>query len=424
MDTGKLVELGFNLGQINLLIKMENEIGAYVESLNPFVSVETLRTLKNFINNHEVNKTFIKKVLIPIANANEKDYFDKITDFKDVKLNKVLFEAYTSGADLSKLPENATAWQIESYIKHKKDGKDVSSLINRGFFPSQIDLLANYLSYDLSKFDPKMNDSDIELFAKCVGCGIDPFIYDIKPKAKLEYFLQELINGNDLSEYLDLDTTALKFIKEVNSADIDDIVEILRNGYTIPQSKVMLEFKKEGVDFSKVSHVKKLSNLKALLFLKKNDADFHVFDKILDNISNEDLYKEIASNIDKVFLINPDYVDLLINNDYTSGQVSLISFVLEKGIDPKPFMKTGFNERQIESIFSNTRILSSRKINIDYEKILHPEICDLLMDQMFELSGLGFDIDATRYIEDKQINKKINQKEIATKLKYIEEDIR
>ncbi len=403
MKLEKLKEEGFDFMQVNILMQFP-DIKALV-FLKPNASVQSLRKLKIFLNEH-ITTNEVNKILVKAVNEGNDAFLDykplsTIKDFSSIKDEYAsrAYKCFIAGLDMSQLDSNITVKELDLYKKYKKAGKDILTLLGRGFNESQISVLSDYLSYDLSKFESKFTVERISFFCQCLKHGIDPF--DRKEDVSInrhDIYLKAKLKNIDLSEYSDVNPNGLKYLLEISSKTRRKTAGILlKKGYSVNKTKCLLELLDEKIDIAKYEKITDTNILKAVVnFARCKLHNPSLIDKMLDmydeveystlinayadleDVSKQYLFEKFLEKkmstsqilIASTAISYGQMYEALFEKDFSSDQFFVLDKYIKEGVDISPILNEKFSSEVMEA----TMLLTQHGVKLDFTNFSYEQL--------------------------------------------------
>lgn len=396
MELEQLHDKGFDFLQINLLEQLSKIKG--ISALKPTVPVSDLRKLKTFLENHKTT-TSINKILTKALNEKNASFLDSeglndIHDFTNVKSSYItkLYKCFTCGLEYDSSLRNATLTDFDYYLIFHKRGKNIKPLLGRNFSKEQIEVLSDYLSYDLSKFNSTFTPERMKFYGSCLEKGIDPFEDLNCSLNRRDIYLKAKLKGIDLSDCLDINPRSLKCLLELPPSAREKAKEFLRKGYTPNKTKCLLKLLDEKVDVSIYEQIENTNTLKEVIAFARNVVHDESLVKKMVEVYDESEYTALI-NVYKDLEEDGDipYFEKFLKRKMSVEQISMASLAISRGQAFDEIFDCDFNFMQCEAI------INAIHYGVDIESILNPMLPSDVMYAIAKLSNYGITVDISNF---------------------------
>lgn len=386
-----LVAAGFDEKQINQIIKI-NDMGFDCSKyLNPFVSVEQLRKLKELLfkdpNYSKAQRKLICKFFI-VKNFDITKYYD--VGIKYQNIINLLFTFEEDGYDVEQFLNKDINFDQLKLIKKYLDEYNINikPYLDKGYNNEEIQLIISlkdkkytyeklkdegFSIYQIRLINKSLNEGyDIYpyLNEKYVSKQIEGIIYGLKHNIEMDKILNKnykgsvmkvitdgLLKGYDITAYLTEEST-----KEYAEAILKAVSNNLDASYyskvnDIKKYKFIFDFLKNGIDISELDF---------------NEYDTKQLAIILEAYKAEESNKKIS-------------VKKLLNKDFLPSQISLMLSLMQRGKDTTLYENNIFNERQLDEL---KRIPSE----IDLSNLIDEHTTPMLIQSLVNCLQAGYKI--------------------------------
>ena len=337
-----LKDKGFNVDQINQLIKFDSEGFKFINIIEPTISAGNIRFLRKVYRTGKFSDVVFNKLISKLANGID------FTRFFDEN-----YQTIYSSSQLYILCKC-----IEYNLNN--DPKDFSKIENPSFNAEQMDILRDVI-ISSSKINYKLFDSSIpsdnmKLIASALKDGIDDdcfYNFDFS-KEQLSALIRAKKEGCNL-----------KYIANPNM-DVEGM-------------EILIAAVKDNVDISKISsEYYSTKDLELLVHASYKKMDLtYLLDFNLSYLQRKEIYNGLKEKID---------VSLYADKKFTPEQMKIIELFLENKLDPTIILDETITSERMFVIYS--AIIN----NFDYLTLLNKDITDEEAKMIMSLMNKGYKI--------------------------------
>lgn len=384
-----LFELGYEIDQINQILKIEKSGYKISKKITPAISVETLRKLRPALENSKYTNREKSLILNRYVTKGEDitSYIDM--GFNSASIINVIKKLEELKYDISKLKNKGYDYQkLNVLYYYYKNGHDVLSYIDKGYEKSEIGLRlkTEQFGIDYDKTIKDYPDAKWAALLRGFNKGINALPYITKKYTS--YQIDSVITA--LEKHIDVEK-----VTKVNvpGSVMDVIISGLEKGYDITPyittktntqlSKVILSCLEDGID---PKEVLKFSNYKvsklAHEWLKKS-LNTTLLDETKYDYNHLKFIKTLLIKYSKNEKVD---IKKLCNNDITVKQLEFALELMKDGYDPSALLVTNL------SIYDIASVKQAIKNNIDITPYLHEKITTAEISSLICLLGKGYKI--------------------------------
>ena len=384
-----LFEQGYEVDQINQILKIEKSGYKISKKITPAISIETLRKLRPILENSKYTNREKGLILNRYVAKNEDitSYIDM--GFNSASIINVIKKLEELKYDISKLKNKGYDYQkLNVLYYYYKNGHDVLSYIDKGYGKSEIGLRlkTEQFGIDYDKTIKDYPDAKWAALLRGFDKGINALPYITKKYTS--YQIDSVITA--LEKHIDV-----KKVTKVNAPGcvMDVIISGLEKGYDITPyittrtnkqlAKVILSCLEDGINPNEVLKFNNHKTAKLAYELLKKSLDTTLLDETKYDYAHLKFIKTLLIKYSKNKKVD---IKRLCNNDIMVNQLEIALDLMKNGYDPKALLITNF------SIYDITIIRKAIMNNIDITPYIKKGIGSREINSLICLLEKGYKI--------------------------------